>query len=157
MCNNCNNILIIKKLSEEDKQELFEKYAVIEENSRVLVFNNIIPLPENRTCEIAHEAWGTKWEPLCSWMGEEENPEGEKGEKQTYFIFDTAWSAPIEVIRELSKLFPKAIFNIAYFEPGIGFMGEKTFEAGEETYSMYSEDEAEMRKAYPEHYEGDEE
>ena len=61
--------------------------------------------------------WGTKWNACCTDL-----PYGAT-DTRAVIRFSTAWSPPLPVILELSKLFPKLIFTLRYWEGGCGFRG----------------------------------
>lgn len=65
--------------------------------------------------------WGTKW-----------NLDSEitfdVGDKFIDFSFDTAWSPPVGIIKELARKFPKLTFSLTYCEPGNTFAGVFTAE-----------------------------
>ena len=67
-------------------------------------FNKIIPEIEN--CADWYywliENWGTKWNAVDAQSTEDG------------FIFDTAWSAPLPVIKKLSENFPSIEFNLTW-------------------------------------------
>ena len=67
--------------------------------------------------------WGTKW-------GDCHTRREEAGEG-LHYVFDTAWSPPIEAIISISKLFPDLKFVIVYEEGGMGFMGGDYIRNGE--------------------------
>ena len=67
--------------------------------------------------------WGTKWdltaELLCS------------DEGYLQYCFDSAWSPPIEFLKEVSKKYTRLEFRLRYDEPGVGFMGVAKYKNGE--------------------------
>ena len=52
--------------------------------------------------------WGTKWNAYDAFLD------------GSSIQFDTAWSHPEPIIRKLSKIFPKAIFDVKYADEDIG-------------------------------------
>lgn len=53
--------------------------------------------------------WGTKWnscEP--SWQGDD------------YVDFNTAWSAPLSIYEQMTKLFPEVLFDVSYADEDMG-------------------------------------
>lgn len=142
MPNWCSNTLIITGDDEEIKK--FEKKAKAKDTA--LSMNKFLPTPKallegtapNRT-ENAKELiekygakdwydwhinnWGTKWdltaELLCS------------DEGYLQYCFDSAWSPPIEFLKEVSKKYTRLEFRLRYDEPGVGFMGVAKYKNGE--------------------------
>jgi hypothetical protein len=55
--------------------------------------------------------WGTKWEPDCI------------SADDGYISFSTAWSPPIGIVKQLSKLTGRD-FRLTYIEEGVDFCGE---------------------------------
>lgn len=71
------------------------------------------------------ENWGTKWNAYA------QNDERSEG---NIIYFQTAWSAPIELIRELSGQFPKVTIQLDYADEDSGSnTGNIEFKAGEIT------------------------
>ena len=68
--------------------------------------------------------WGTKWDV--------HEVDARPGMCEIEFFFDTAWAPPVDVVRELSRLFPDAVIGLAYDEPGMDFGGFLMFRHGEE-------------------------
>lgn len=93
-------------------------------------FNKIIPQPENifngdlseedrLRCEkdgIPNwydwnvENWGTKWNSYSCHV-----------ESEKIFTFETAWSAPLPIMRQLGKMFPNVTFNYSWADEDTGF------------------------------------
>jgi hypothetical protein len=53
---------------------------------------------------------------------------------QAFLEFDTAWSPPIPVIAKLASMFPDHIFELKYFEGGMGFSGHARWSEGDEEF-----------------------
>ena len=53
---------------------------------------------------------------------------------QAFLEFDTAWSPPIPVIEKLASMFPDHIFELKYFEGGMGFSGHARWSEGSEEF-----------------------
>jgi len=75
-------------------------------------------------CDWSIENWGTK-EDACDESLNDDN------ETELQYIFNTAWSPPIPVIKKASELFPNLNFEFTYEESGCDFAGEMEFERGE--------------------------
>lgn len=75
--------------------------------------------------------WGTKWDVAVS--DDDNYPETEIVEEwsdRLIYRFNTAWSPPVEAIRELSSQYPELEFDLEY-EEETGWGGNITFLAGE--------------------------
>lgn len=55
--------------------------------------------------------WGTKWN-ACS--------QEDYDLSSNYFCFETAWSAPTPIVKELSKKYPNVLFEIKFADEDIG-------------------------------------
>lgn len=64
--------------------------------------------------------WGTKW-------GAYDYAERERSEGRFVFKFDTAWSFPEPVFRELAKLHPSLVFAVISYDEGSNFACEGEF------------------------------
>ena len=58
-------------------------------------------------------------------------------EEATRIIFDTAWSPPVRVIREMSRQYPTLAFRLVYYEDGEGFAAEAAFKSGNGDDRLY--------------------
>lgn len=67
------------------------------------------------------EKWGTKWN-LDSGTGSEFE-DRENGLAVVKYDFDTAWSPPDVVIKELAKQYPELKMQLRYWEGGMAFQG----------------------------------
>jgi len=73
------------------------------------------------------ENWGTKWGAYSfSWVYE--------GDDHLHFTFNTAWSPPVPIFEELSRLLPTLRFYVQSFDEGWGFACQGAFENGENDY-----------------------
>ena len=70
------------------------------------------------------ENWGTKWGAYeCVLMDEDHHGEGEIS-----YQFNTAWETfNNRVSIAMSSVFPTLRFELTYFEPGMGFKGERVW------------------------------
>lgn len=69
--------------------------------------------------------WGTKW-------GASETEIIKETSRSVRYTFQTAWSPPIPVVREMSRKFPSLRFRIRFWEGGMGFQGNWIFKAGKD-------------------------
>ena len=69
--------------------------------------------------------WGTKWEPEENIQVTNDSP------SHARFLFSTAWSPPLPVIRAMAAAFPTLAFSLNYWEGGCGFQGTLHAEFGE--------------------------
>ena len=94
--------------------------------------------------------WGTKWgdnqthlvhEDLCTPFGTADDTEVSL--KKVMLRFDSAWSPPIEGMDVVASKYPDIMFDLRYWEPGMGFQGFKVWGSGESQHEAtmdYMED-----------------
>jgi len=113
--------------SEEEKQRIRKEIEEVRKN-----------MPEKDAYnqggyEWCCERWGTKWNAVRVDLIERK--------RSLVYIFDTAWSPPIPVVRKMSEMFPNLLFTLKYWEGGVGFKGVFKVKGGEvlrdETTSYY--------------------
>ena len=86
--------------------------------------------------------WGTKWgdnqthlvhEDLCVPFipGRVDFDDVEDQLKKVMLRFDTAWSPPIEGMDVVATKYPDIMFDLRYWEPGMGFQGFKIYGSGQ--------------------------
>ena len=68
--------------------------------------------------EWCNRYWGTKWGDY-----DHNGCDHEDGESIASFVFNSAWSPPIEGFVKVSSQFPKLLFLLSYEEGGMGFLG----------------------------------
>ena len=75
--------------------------------------------------------WGTKWDTVDTRV----EPSVDLGNNkiQLEYSFETAWSPPQEAFEKIARDFPSLSFNLEYCEPGMGYCGMASFNAGEQT------------------------
>lgn len=78
------------------------------------------------------ENWGTKWDVCCEDIDSDANSENDELTYVSY-RFDTAWSPPVEFLKNIYKKYPLLNFRLNYSEPGVAFEGDLEIEAGEIT------------------------
>jgi hypothetical protein len=88
-------------------------------------------------------AWGTKRDLDDKEQRQVSNELLETGSS----FFDTAWSPPVEAIKQLSRQFPEATFQLDYCELGIFFAGTATFQDGDCHDNCHEEKSAVMKSA----------
>lgn len=124
MPNWCNNQLLIQgdsktivefvnavTLPNEFQQD--ETYAILE---------SLYPTPKDvDVYEWNCEHWGSKWADCNTFMVSSEL------DNEVIFVFDSAWSPPLEGIAFIASMFPTLEFFLSYDEPNIGFYGNTTF------------------------------
>jgi hypothetical protein len=118
MPNHCYNQLKIS--SEEDILNVLNPYLVFKgDNEYSFDFNKIIPEPETNNGEDWYdwriENWGTKWGGY----------DGRLNEDGSMFCFNTAWAAPLPVIKKLAEI-TGLTFVLEYIEEGCFFCGRYT-------------------------------
>lgn len=162
MPNYCENVLEISNLSQKSFDKLIKQHTKQEgQDEGTLVFDSIIPVPKKDDGEPFDDwynfrvnNWGTKWEPNTYSF---ESSYDDKCGGYISIGMSTAWTPPSGIIQKLSEMFPEARFEIKYVEPGCCFMGEDHYIDGKKIHEMYSEDLEQIKEAYPEYWEFDEE
>lgn len=82
--------------------------------------------------EWCHENWDTKWN-ACD-ITSRMNKNG-----SAFYSFSTAWASPTKVFVALSRLFPKVLFRIKWYERGMAVKGEYELIAGKYTHESQGE------------------
>ena len=132
----------IQKLNDMSTHEELTKQRTPEEQKERDAL--IESLKEQNKKETGHESWyewcvtnwDTKWSAYDCWTLEDDF---NKIEDFTNIGFQTAWSPPINVIRELAKLTGQAL-RLTYFDEGWDFGGEYLVEAdGSEQDNFYND------------------
>lgn len=78
--------------------------------------------------------WGTKWGDCQTHFVQESLVQEDSDEdnlKKVMLRFDTAWSPPIEGMDVVAAKYPDIMFDLRYWEPGMGFQGFKIWGSGE--------------------------
>lgn len=136
MPNWCSNYLVVEG---PDSDEFIRKVTEIVEQEKTLletlvpaspdffeekVFDNgsTVSTYAEGGLNAVYELWGTKW------------PDSEGYLSDRSYSFQSPWGPPLQGIARISKLYPQAIFSIAYEEGGMGFAGVNAFENGEMVY-----------------------
>ena len=100
---------------------LTEKHSGYIEEARIAL-SNIEKYGCKDWYEWSTQNWGTKW-----------NAYGCNEVDDVTITFDTAWSSPLPVIKELSKMFPEVKIKLSYADEDFGYnCGEITFLNGAE-------------------------
>lgn len=76
--------------------------------------------------------WGTKWGFVEPILADEFNNGNDTAE--LLYVFDSAWSPPEPLVRKMGELFPGLVFELRYFEGGVGFNGMLCIERGKEVF-----------------------
>lgn len=92
--------------------------------------DNILEYGHDTWYEWCTEHWGTKWNACECTIGD------------NYLEFETAWSAPVPVIKELSRRFPGLIFHHEWADENLGY------NCGQCEYRNGVADECELDDAY---------
>jgi len=77
--------------------------------------------------------WGTKWDVDAELVNENIPRSKKYNEGFLVYVFDSAWSPPIEWLEKMCKQYKKLRFKLKYEEPLMGFMGVAIAENGEIT------------------------
>lgn len=158
-----NSLVSIEDFKRDATDFMESNFPDNEEIRRNFDFNKIIQMPDfifkgnigaeeqakyqNRNWyEWSIENWGTKWNAYDTFKyGEanidkitEENINEENN--QISFTFNTAWSAPLPVYKQMSFLYPHILFDIHFADEDYGSnVGHLTLEAGELITVSYPE------------------
>lgn len=76
--------------------------------------------------------WGVKWGDCRTEVTVEED--------KIFITFETPWGPPSGALFVISQLFPGLLFNLRYWECGMGFAGEDEYQNGNLTEIEYTED-----------------
>lgn len=111
----------------------------VSSNDSVFDFNKIMPESEN--CADWYrwrvENWGTKWNAVDA----EKIDDG--------FMFDTAWAAPLLIIKKLSELFPKIKLSVTWSDEDAGQnCGHISYKNGVEIEWYYPDRAEEVAEIY---------
>lgn len=122
MPNWCENELRISGDEEAMKAVHAALNTTTDETPR-LSFQALLPIPEHEKdnwYEWSMQNWGTKWD-----IAEDGKGILPLDESQAYleYNFSTAWSPPIELLKNITDKFPGVTFQVAYAEPGVCFAG----------------------------------
>lgn len=102
-----------------------ERYLIT--SREILSAQFFIPMPEEEAqnwYDWCISNWGTKWGFYDA------KDHGMHHNKYLHYTFTTAWSTPDKVIKAMSKLFPKLVFRLEYFEGGDDFCGIDEYNNG---------------------------
>ena len=141
MPNYCQNTLKIIAKDDVVKTIIDMMRGTGEDEGNLFDFNKVIPMPENiyrgdinkekealygknNWYDWSIENWGTKWNSVDAEL------------RENCFVFDTAWSPCLPVIRKLAEMFPEARFEYWYEELGMCFCGHEIYENGKVQYAM---------------------
>ena len=93
--------------------------------------------------------WGTKWDAVESKLI--------RVSPCLIYSFDTAWSPPIEWLRNISNHFPELIFTLDYEEVGMCFEGRCIIQNGHDLLDYYQDmSDARMKQKHPERFNDEE-
>lgn len=131
MPNWCDNAITItgkpKMLSKLLKQ-VETTVSEAGDDSTLFDFNKIVPMPNGVDWySWSIENWGTKWNASDVVILDEYSWE----EGEVIFVFQTAWSPPVPVIKKLSKDNPSVKIVHKFVEEGMGYYGTYEYKKGE--------------------------
>lgn len=133
MPNWCSNTLIIKGKT-KDISKLIKQVEITESEGTELhaknffSFHKIIPRPVSEDSNWYNwncDNWGTKWDSCETSVSLDWEDSGE-----IIYCFETAWNGVPDVIHELAKQHKKLSMNYVFYEGGMGFYGEQSYEKG---------------------------
>ena len=132
MPNWCSNELLIKgnpkELAKLIKKVQITKAEETENHSESLFScHRVIPRPVDEVDWYNWNVnnWGSKWD-LC-----DVTLNGEIGDKEVIYQFESAWSPVVSVIETLAKEFEKLSFTYSFYETGSDYWGEIEYKKGE--------------------------
>jgi hypothetical protein len=124
MPNYCTNYLVVGGPARERKL-LLETFKDTPDKE----FKNMFPAPtaEDPAKQVDTQIawWGSKW-------GDFETVLSQETGKQFMWYFSSAWNPPDRLIQKVSKKYPKLVFGLGFYEPGMGFAGAYLFKDGEQ-------------------------
>ena len=132
MPNHCQNKLTLENGG--DILNVINPYLKYKgENDYDFDFQKIIPMDEKLSegegwYNWRVENWGTKWEGY----------DGGISDDGSTFTFDTAWSPPLPIIKELAKLTGET-FILQYIEQGMFFCGQYIASPEEDSDEFYND------------------
>jgi len=102
------------KASEQERKEIEEKNKLTDKEKAQIqkIADNIAKYGYPTWYEWRIDKWGTKWD-----TG---NADCDHDEEQININFDTAWSTPVPVFKELSKQFPDLVIYVEYADEDLG-------------------------------------
>lgn len=105
----------------EESLELTDE-GFLKITDKPLCLNNFVPMPKkydkgDKWYGWRIKNWGTKWEISGAEIVSQ-------GRDFIQYMFDTAWSPPIEWLKKVAKEYPKLDFELKYREDGMGFCGK---------------------------------
>jgi len=122
MANNCDNHVTFTG-KKEDIETLYQRFQKYDESEYFTHFAEMVlgePLSDISTSDWSY-SYGTKWWDFELELGLEHNELTVSG--------DSAWSPPLQLIAEITKVF-KVRAEGSYYEPGMDFAGNYTAEDG---------------------------
>ncbi len=128
MPNWCHNKLTV--FGPEAEVKRFREQAVggspweKEDKPNVLNFHSLVPIPQ-AVLGAGYEQAGYDWERVnwgCKW-GACNAELVEEWEGHLAYTFDTAWSPPIEFLKQVALRSPALVFILDYEESGMGYKG----------------------------------
>jgi hypothetical protein len=103
------------RASDEEKKEIEKKKKLTEKEMAQIrqIADNIAKYGYPTWYEWSIDKWGTKWN-AC-------DPGCDHDEEEININFDTAWSTPLPVFKELSKQFPDLVIYVEYADEDMGY------------------------------------
>ena len=97
----------------------------------ILNFHSLLPIPAE-VLTSGYDMAGYNWE-IQHWgckLGACHAALADEWEGGVIYEFDTAWSPPLILVEQVSRVWPTLIFVLDYEEPGMGFKGLSRAEGG---------------------------
>ena len=120
MPNYCDNIATIS-----GPAEVIGQIKTILEDPKGELLNYMVPEPKDNESwyEWRVENWGTKWDISDVYLNDEDTENN-----SIEFGFSSAWSPPTQAFETWARGQEGVTFTLKYFEPGVGFLGEATYD-----------------------------
>ena len=108
------------RASDEEKKEIEKKKKLTDKEMAQIrqIADNIAKYGYPTWYEWCIDKWGTKWD-ACE-VVPDKGIECECYEKIITITFDTAWSTPVPIFKELSKQYPSFVICVEYADEDLG-------------------------------------
>lgn len=119
MPNWCDNIATITG----PKEVIAEVKSILEDPEGELL-NWMVPRPgteEENWYNWNVSNWGTKWDITEAYISDSDD-------QSITFSFSSAWAPPVDAFRNWAEQNGQVQFTLKYFEPGVEFLGEATYD-----------------------------
>lgn len=102
-----------------------------EKDKKARINKNVVDGYNSGGYEWCIDNWGTKWGIYDTKLVEENLKENDKNTNYLQYVFYTAWTPAIKIIKAMGERFPTLKFELNYSESGEGYEGEFIISEGE--------------------------